>query len=848
MRTAHPLTAYRQMRNFAQTPEPAGEKVGRASKHLSFVIQKHAARSLHYDFRLELDGTLKSWAVPKGPSLDPAAKRMAVQVEDHPLDYAGFEGVIPPGHYGAGQVIVWDRGTWAPEGDADAGLRSGKLKFALDGEKLHGRWALVRMKPRDGERQPAWLLMKERDDHARAAAEFDVLSAEPDSVLKRKPRASTLKTSAAAASAERAAPPAPKAASAERAAPLALKAALPAHLAPQLATLVESLPEGDGWLYEIKFDGYRLLTRVDGASVTCFTRNGNDWTHKLPALVEAIRKLRLAPCWLDGEIVVQGDDGRPDFQALQNAFDTRRTQALTYFVFDLPFHGGRDLRRQPLTERRRVLKTLIKASAAPAIRFSDAFADDPAALLASAREAGLEGLIGKRSDSTYRSQRSPDWIKLKTRHRQEFVIGGYTDPKGARTGIGALLLGVHDAHGALRYAGNVGTGFDARTLAALKARLDKLHVTRSPFADAPATRGAHWVQPSLLAEVSFVQWTSGHRVRHAVFHGLRDDKPVTQITHEKPQPMAARSLPATAARAGIRVTHPERVIDAASGVTKGELVDFYARVAASMLPHLKARPVALVRAPAGVAGQQFFQKHADANAIAGVTLLDAALDPGHESLLEIGAAKGLLAAAQLNVIEFHTWNMTHRAIARPDRMVFDLDPGSGVAWPAVREAALLLRSFLAELGLACLLKTSGGKGLHVVVPLAPRHAWALVREFAQAVVVHLAEVVPERFVAKSGPRNRVGKIFVDYLRNNWGATTASAWSARARPGLGVSVPIDWDELARVESGAHWTVRNIDSRLAQGNQPWAEIAAATKRQGLAGAMKALDFTPTPPKDK
>ena len=829
MATSHALADYHRMRDFARTPEPRGG-AGPAAEQRAFVIQKHAARSLHYDFRLELDGTLKSWAVPKGPSLDPSVKRMAVQVEDHPLSYADFEGTIPPRHYGAGSVIVWDRGRWTPVGDARAGLRNGQLKFDLDGEKLQGRWALVRMKPRDAERQPIWLLMKERDEHARAAAEFDVLAAAPDSVLGNTP------APRASGRAVRKAPPA------------CFRAALPQALTPQLATLVDAVPAGDDWLYEIKFDGYRLLTRVDGRSVRCITRNGNDWSAKLPALVDAVRALKLAPCWLDGELVVLDAQDVPDFQALQNAFDAQRTRDLTYFVFDLPFHAGEDLRSRPLSERRERLQALLGVASPPTIRFSEAFAGDPAALLASAGEAGLEGLIGKRRDSSYRSQRSPDWIKLKTHHRQEFVIGGYTEPKGARVGIGALLLGVHDANGKLRYAGNVGTGFDARTLASLRKRLDKLKTARSPFSDAPDKVGArgdstpHWVKPDLLAEVSFAQWTTNGRVRHSVFHGLRDDKPAAAIIRETPQPAPVKAA-AKRRSAGnaSRVSHAERVIDAASGVTKGELVDYYARVAALMLPHLKARPVALVRAPAGVAGVQFFQKHADETALPGIARLDKALDPGHDALLVVTSAAGLVSAAQMNVIELHTWNMTTRSLPRPDRMVFDLDPGSGVAWPALREAAQLVRTFLAELGLTSFLKTSGGKGLHVVVPLAARHDWQTVRQFSQAIVVRLADVIPQRFVAKSGPRNRLGKIFIDYLRNGWGATTAAAWSVRARAGLGVSVPLDWSELAQVDGGAHWTLGNVDARLGHGNQPWH--AYARTKQTLAKSMRALEFKPT-----
>ncbi len=813
MATNNALAVYQRMRDFGQTPEPSGA-VSSSAGALAFVVQKHAARSLHYDFRLELGGTLKSWAVPKGPSLDSTVKRMAVHVEDHPLEYASFEGDIPPGHYGAGNVVVWDCGVWSPVGDAQAGLQEGKLKFALHGKKLHGLWALVRMKPREGERQEAWLLMKERDAFARNAADYDVVANEPESVLAAAPATATAPTGRAAKA------PAPR-------------VAFPARLSPQLASLMDRSPEGSGWLYEIKFDGYRLLLRAHGQAVHAFTRNGIDWSARLPRIVAAVRALGLQHTWLDGEITVEGAGGTPDFQALQNAFEAGRTDAIRYHLFDLPFHDGQDLRELPVEERRARLKALLDAQPHDVLSFSEAFEAEPAPLLESARRLGLEGLICKRKGSPYRSQRSTDWVKLKLRQRQEFVIGGFTEPKGSRRGIGALLLGVHADDGTLHYAGNVGSGFDERTLTLLRARLGPLEASASPFSDAAPRVGArdhstpHWVRPVLLAEVSFAQWTKAQRVRHAVFHGLRDDKPAAHITKER-------------AVTTQRVTHAERVIDTASGATKGELVAFYERIAPLMLPHLRHRPTALLRAPAGTSGELFFQKHAQGDVLPGMTRLSPALDPGHEPLLAVASALGLASAAQMNVIEFHTWNATANRIDKPDRIVFDLDPGTGVAWPAIREGAELLRAFLAELKLSAFLKTSGGKGLHVVVPLTPHHGWDVVKRFAQAVVQHVASVVPARFVAKSGPRNRVGKIYIDYLRNGFGATTVCAWSARARPGLGVSVPVGWDELAALDSAMHWTVRNIDTRLAAGNQPWAAYSSA--RHGLASAMRALAFDP------
>ena len=842
------LAAYNRKRDFKQSPEPAGQ-VAKSGEELSFVVQKHAARRLHYDFRLELDGTLKSWAVPKGPSLDPHDKRMAVEVEDHPLSYGGFEGVIPEGHYGAGSVIVWDRGTWAPIGDAHKGYREGKLKFELHGEKLHGGFTLVRMKRRDDERQTPWLLIKEHDDEARPSTEFDVVEALPDSVLNNKPPAKT---------------PTKKAAGKKQAGKTQVQATLPLTLAPQLATLVSEVPPGGNWLYEIKFDGYRLLTRIDGDDVRCFTRNGHDWSHRLPSLVKAIKALKIGWGWLDGEIVVAGANGTPDFQALQNAFDAQKTQSIQYFVFDLPFHGGEDLRDVPLRQRRGRLSGLIGHTTGSAVQFSAAFEDGPETLLASAQDAGLEGLIGKRGESRYHAQRSMDWIKLKVKARQEFVIGGFTDPKGSRTGIGSLLLGIHDEQGALRYAGNVGSGFDEKTLTKLRAQLDEIEISTSAFADAPARVGTvklvkpHWVKPKLIAEVSFAQWTRGGHVRQAVFHGLRSDKSPQHITKEVAKKVdstssgkaagksAEKSADKSTARSPtklpdkFRVTHAERLVDSQSGVTKGQLVEFYASVADLMLPHLKERPVSLLRAPDGVGGEQFFQKHAEGRALANVDILDRGLYPSHASLLAISNVLGLLSSAQMNVIELHTWNATTRAMDRPDRMVFDLDPGEGVAWPQVREATQLLKGFLDELGLKCFLKTSGGKGLHVVAPLTPKFDWDTVKDFSRAIVAHMAEVIPQRFVAKSGPKNRVGRIFIDYLRNGLGATTVCAWSARARAGMGVSVPLDWDELAELKSAAQWTVLDMGERLDIGNKPWDGYTVA--RQSLVKPMKVLGFDP------
>lgn len=822
-----PLHSYRQKRDFNQTPEPSGQGES-SSAVLQYVIQKHWASHLHYDLRLELDGAMKSWAVPKGPSYDPADKRMAVQVEDHPISYNRFEGQIPPGQYGAGKVIVWDKGWWQPHGDPGQGYREGKLKFTLHGHKLQGQWTLVRMRGRSGEKQPAWLLIKEQDDFARPASVFKLVDALPDSVLTLPPIDA----------------PRLQARSSKRLKPKA--APLPQRLAPQLATLVETPPHDPSeWLWELKFDGYRLLTRIHAGSVRLFTRNGIDWTDRMPALTAALADLPVKSGWLDGEVLMIDSHGHPDFQALQNAFDGHATQDLVYYLFDLPYIDGQDLRPLSLLERKQILSSLVNKAAAPSIRFSQAFDASPQDLVASACKLGFEGVVGKRKTAAYASRRTSDWIKLKCSYRQEFVIGGYTDPQGHRQGLGSLLLGVHDDEGGLRYAGNVGTGFTDRSLAELRKKLERLASASSPFDNGQATPGnAHWVQPRLLAEVSFAKWTQSGKLRHPVFHGLREDKPARAITREQPHPLS--SMPKNAASihklpSGLKVTSPERIIDPSTGITKLDLVRYYALVAPLMMEHLKNRPVALLRAPDGVKGERFFQKHLERAEIDGIQELDPALDKEHAPLLEVARAQGLGAGAQMNVIEYHSWNARKDRILRPDRMTFDLDPGEGVAWEHMQEAAQLVQVFLQELGLPAFLKTSGGKGLHVVTPIKRLHDRETVKGFSRAVVQHLASTIPQRFVAKSGPRNRVGKIFVDYLRNGFGATTACAWTARARPGMGVSVPVAWRELEQLTNGAHWSLRTIDQRLRTGNAPWAVYQSSAV--SITKAMKLMGYSPT-----
>ncbi len=952
------LDLYNRKRRFDETPEPSGTPAGKkaarktagrvAGQALSYVIQEHDARRLHYDFRLELNGTLLSWAVPKGPSLDPSVKRLAVHVEDHPLEYGSFEGEIPPGNYGAGRVIVWDRGTWEPvDGAAQASrtYQAGKLKFRLFGEKLHGGWTLVRSHMRGSGDKEQWLLIKERDDEARDESEFDILKERPGSVLDGEKSAGrgAKFTGAAPKKAAKAAPASARSARsaksglsgmsekaatrtktatskqttsshrvdpkqtdivATRNAPSlrelaaspaikgAVKAALHSSFKPQLATLVDAAPSGENWSYEIKFDGYRVLARIDrqarGSGIKIFTRAGNDWTAKFSKQVKAFDKLDIERAWLDGEAVVLDKNGVPNFQALQNAFDANRPQDIVIYLFDMPFLNGYDLRGVPLEQRRAILRALLDEVDDSVLRFSNDFAFSAEDLLKSACDMALEGIIGKRRDSGYTSGRSAAWIKLKCRRRQEFVIGGYSEPTGSRAAFGALLLGVHDDEGRLQYAGRVGTGFDAALLRSIKTALDAHETKRMPFASAPSERSrtpVHWVEPKLVCECNFAEWTSERIVRQASFVSLRDDKPARQIVMEAPRqgadvqqqtdiaadaapkkraakktadsaatgaakksskPSAAsktstakatatKSKAAAAAEvAGVRVSHPDRVIDKSTGTRKIDLVRYYESVADWMLPHLKDRPVSLVRAPEDIGGELFFQKHSQKLSIPNVTQ-HPGLDPGHPPLITVDTLKALVGAAQMGTVEFHTWNGVVSNIEKPDRVVFDLDPDASLGWERMIEAAQLTRSLLEELGLTSFCKTSGGKGLHVVVPLAKQAGWDDVKAFSQAVAQHMATTLPKYFSAKMGAQNRKQKIFVDYLRNNRGSSTVAAFSARARPGLGVSVPLAWDEVAQTTSGDQWTIENLHERLAGlKRDPWADYAKT--RQRITAAMK------------
>lgn len=822
------LARYHAKRDFKITSEPRGGDSASGTS-LSFVIQRHAASHLHYDFRLELDGVLKSWAVPKGPSLDPADKRLAVHVEDHPLEYGTFEGTIPPEQYGAGEVVLWDRGVWVPDVDPHEGYRKGNLKFHLDGHKLQGGWALVRMgKPSDTKEN--WLLIKERDDMAKAGASADITTLRPESVAsststtskKAKKRTATqfaggvdTKVSPAGESDTEASSLDP-----EGAEPRALMR----KISPQLATLSDRSPSGTEWVAEIKYDGYRALCRIDQGKVNLFTRNGNDWTSKWPDIASCAAALDVDQAWLDGEVVAIGDDGKTNFQALQKNDREGGNQRLAFYVFDLLYLNGFDLMGMKLVERKRLLAEVVNSSPASGpILYSDHLQGNAQAVFEHACLHGLEGIVAKRADGHYLQQRTRDWLKIKCAHRQEFVIGGYTDPDGAREHFGALLLGVYDGS-TLRYAGRVGTGFDARKLASLSGKFQSLRRDTSPFATPPtgvAARGVHWLAPTLVAEVQFAEWTDSGAVRHASFVALRDDKQSAQVRRETPHALAENRDVGSSEDtvAGVSLTHPSRILFADSGVTKFGLARYYEKVAYWLLPHLRNRPLSLVRCP-HVGGKCFFQKHVTETTSQLIDRVEVGEGSGEATYMMANSLEAVISMVQIGVLELHTWGASAGRLDFPDRLIMDLDPAPELPWQQVTEAALLLRGLFDEVGLRSYVKTTGGKGLHVVVPIRPEYRWDRIKAFTKGVAEHLALTMPDRFTANMSKAVRRDKIFIDYLRNTSGATAVSAYSTRAHPGAPISVPIFWDEVGDAVRADSFHVTDLQARLdTLSADPW-----------------------------
>ncbi len=836
-REANPLSKYNEKRDFTRTAEPKGTfdtlSWGQGN---GFMIQKHDATRLHYDLRLELDGVLKSWAVPNGPSLNPDDKRLAVRTEDHPLSYATFEGTIPKGEYGGGTVMLWDRGTWSPDPRKDPRetLEQGHLHFTVDGERMKGEWILIRLKRRPGEKAENWILRKIEDEYAGSSAGLT------DKYLTSIKTARTMQEIAAGKKAKELAswkkglsPPAQKeeagaksdAASsgrvkpARRPSPSRRGSQPPPFRELQKATLVDHVPTGSGWIHEMKYDGYRCLISIGGGDARVYTRSGLDWTDKFPEIAEAARAIECETALLDGEIVKLDEAGSTSFSALQQAI-SEGGRGLTAFAFDALEIDGEDLTPLPNIERKARLASLLGDGRPPHILYADHIVGQGEKLLEAMCAARQEGIISKKAEAPYRGTRTKCWLKVKCTLRQEFVIVGWTPSAAKARGFRSLLLAVNDG-GKLRYAGKVGTGFSMQLIQELLQELQNIEVPKAPVevprADA---RGAHWVRPRLVAEIAFAEFTSEGVIRHPSFIGLRGDKPAEEVVEERPQRIE-RGPPDN-----IKISNPERVIFPDSNVTKGELVEYFRTIGPLMIPWSANRPLSLVRCPQGRGRKCFFQKHNTGSFGPSVYQIEIEEKKGEiEDYVYVKDLAGIIACVQMGTIEFHGWGSRVEDVERPDRLVFDIDPDEGLSFEVVRKAARDLKRYLADMGLQTFPMLTGGKGIHVIVPLTPQAEWPAVKDFAQRFCVALATAEPERFTANLAKARRKGRMFLDYLRNGRGATAIMPYSSRARENAPVAAPITWDELDDMPSGARFTVRDAEllferasSRTLQG---WGE---------------------------
>lgn len=874
------LSKYRAKRDFEKTAEPSGKGKVVGSKELRFVIQKHAARRLHYDLRLELGGVFKSWAVTRGPSLNPRDKRLAVEVEDHPLDYGDFEGTIPAGEYGGGTVQLWDRGYWRPEGtkSPEQALKSGELKFELAGERLHGSWVLVRLKhDRDRGKRTNWLLIKHRDQYVeedgaavleedRSIASGRAMTAiaagkgaapKPFMLDKRHPARADAVWNSNRGAAEGISGATVKAKAAKKTSKSSGKPP-PDFIAPQLCELVDRPPSGKDWLHEVKLDGYRMQLRVADGEATLKTRKGLDWTDKFPEIAHAAATL--PDCLIDGEVVALDERGAPDFAALQAALSDRKTGDLIYFAFDLLFAGGEKLTGRTLLERKNALEKLLAAQGkgkAPLLRYVEHFATGGDAILKSACRMSLEGVVSKRADAPYRPGRGGDWTKAKCRAGHEVVIGGWTTTAGS---FRSLLVGVHRQN-KLVYIGRVGTGYGRAVVAKLLPQLKKLASKDNPFKGANAPKNSkdiHWVSPELIAEIEFAGWTGDGMVRQAAFKGLRLDKPAEEVEAELPaeaeetelaEPKAAKRADArrktkTASKAAtektggraevlrVSISNPDKPLWPATkdedAVTKLELAEFYAAVGERMLPHIKGRPCSIVRAPDGINAEQFFQRHAMPGTSSLITLVKVRGDK--KPYIQIDSVEGLVAAAQTGAVELHPWNCAPGEPDVPGRLIFDLDPAPDVPFARVIEAAKEISDRLEALGLSTFCKSTGGKGLHVVTPFVTtareRVDWPTAKTFAQAVCVAMANDSPDKYIVNMSKKKRVGLIFLDYLRNDRMSTAVAPLSPRARPGATVSMPLEWSQVRSGLDPNKYTLRSVPALLRK-SKAWADYDAGAR---------------------
>jgi bifunctional non-homologous end joining protein LigD len=824
------LDEYHRKRNFRVTAEPRGKVKRKRAEGGMYVIQKHAASRLHYDFRLELDGTLKSWAVPKGPSLDPSQKRLAVHVEDHPIQYGSFEGTIPKGEYGGGTVMLWDKGRWEPMGDPRSDYRKGKLKFRLRGKRLTGGWTLVQMHGPRSEEGKNWLLIKDRfGGNGRPRPAREPTTTELRSVQSGRSMEEIARKSKRVWHSNR-----------EEIDPSTIdgarRAKMPMSLRPQLATLVKEIPSNPGWLHEIKFDGYRIISFIQSGKLKLVSRNQLDWTRKLPTIVEALKNVPVESAILDGEVVVLNEKGVSDFQSMQQAFK-KGSNAFVYFLFDLLYLNGYDLTLVSLIERKKYLASLLSDSESSKLKYSDHIEGSGTAFYKNACRMALEGVVSKKMDSPYVPRRSREWAKVKCSRRQEFVIAGYSAPGGSRSHFGSLILGYNE-NGSLKYAGRVGTGFTETSLSDLSRRLSTLRRAKPPF-NAPLPRqerkNVQWVEPKLVAEVEFTEWTDEGSLRHPSFKGLREDKPPTSVRKEVPLVQKKSSKVA-----GVQLTHPDKVFYPEQGITKRELAEYYEAAAPWILPYLKRRPLSVVRCPEGHQKECFYQKHPGATfgeAIHEIPVKEKG-SRKTEKYLGVADEKGLITLIQMGVLEIHPWGSREENLERPDTMIFDLDPDPDVEWIRVVQTAFLLREKLNALKLTSFLKTSGGKGLHIVVPLVPKADWNGIRTFSQALAQALVAESPKEFVATMSKAKRHGKIFIDYFRNTRGATNVAPYSTRARKGAPVSAPIAWEELTPNLSPQQFNVGNMKERWREieKKDPWRHyfsIKQSIDASGLRG---------------
>ena len=876
------LGRYREMRDFTVTSEPSGAEKKQRGDALPFVIQKHAATRLHYDFRLGWNGVLKSWAVAKGPSYNVHDKRLAVQVEDHPMEYGGFEGIIPRGQYGGGTVMVWDQGTWEPHVDVDEGLRKGSLKFALNGTKMHGNWTLVRMGGKAAqEGKPNWLLIKEHDNFERTADDPSITEEMPNSAvtgrtLEEIATASThvwnsKKTAGEgqawyrqrARDADAGSNPMKKAVAKTKATTslpgldaLPLES-LPEFLKPQLAQETQAPPSGPDWLHELKLDGYRIQARKHGSSVALFTRSGLDWTHRMKSIATAVKALPVDDVLLDGEVVVLDDAGLSSFALLQASFEKNEKHPLTFFVFDLLHLNGHNTRGMPLRERKELLHNII-GDDSNEIRISEDIAGDGAKIFRAACELHAEGIISKRADGVYQAGRSAQWVKSKCLFEQEFIVGGWVDLSNGSRGVGALLLGYYDDKGKLIYAGRTGTGFTQKTHKMLRDKLDAIEQKTMPFAaiNAEGRRGAHWVKPELVVQVRFATWTADQQVRQASYQGLREDKAADEVRREIGPPSAkhkaakaaiaevqamemaakptkkAANAQTSATLPPMRLTHPDKVVDPESGVTKQQLAEYLWAVSANMLPHIADRPLSLVRCPEGSSKPCFYQKHVNHMLPKGVGSVMVSDKKGGtpEPYITLNSAEALAGLAQMSVLEIHPWGSCNADLERPNRIIIDLDPDESLPWEEVCEAAHEVRSLLQAMNLQSFVKTTGGKGLHVMFPLEAEHDFATMKTWTHGFVQAMEQANPTRYLSKMSKAARTGKIYLDYLRNERGATAVAPYSMRSRLGLPVSMPLDWKEVTGKER-PRYAIRNSAEWLHRlKDDPWKKLL--TVRQQLS----------------